>query len=217
MTHSLTDDQVFRQHEQLVEQPRPVEDLVRESGGAPNNAPIAQVTGGVDPDVVDVASPSLDPVPSAPPPAPTPPGPPAADPAPAAQPEPEVLPAEQPTEGADWSDAEIKPSAELAVPESNVEIEVWTNDEPWEHDKIDFRGDSLNVRRPTNQALAGLSLSASRFIKMSTRNDITALFIARHLSPRSYDRVFSRLMDPDDHEYTVETIAELMQALVGDR
>lgn len=196
MSQPLTDQQVFT--------PRPVEDLVRESNGQPNNAPVIALE----------SVPNLDPVPSAPPPAPTPPGPPVATPGP----EPEVLPVERPTttEGADWSDAEIKPGTELAVP-SNVELAAWTNDEPWEHETIEFRGDQLNIRKPTYQALAGLSLSSSKYVKMTTRNDITGLFIARHLSPQTYDRVFSRLMDPDDAEYTVETIGELMGAIVGNQ
>jgi hypothetical protein len=204
----LTDDQVFGQ-----QQPRPVEDLVAESQGQANNAPIVQLDAEV------ASAPSLDPVPSAPPPAPTPPAPPVADPTPApVDPEPEVIPAEQPTTtaGVDWSQSEIQPGTELAVP-SNVEMEVWTNDEPWEHETIEFRGDTLNVRRPTDQALAGLSLSSSKYVKMTTRNDITGLFIARHLSPQSYDRVFARLMDPDDTGYTVETIGELMGEIVGNR
>lgn len=195
MSQPLTDAVIHQQ------QPRPVEDLVRESNGQPNTAPVVSLTAAV--------SPSLDPVPSAPPPAPTPPGPPAQTPAP--NPEPEVLPAEP---------GEIhlpsEPGSELAIL-SNVELEVWTNDEPWDHETIEFRGDHLNVRKPTDQALTGLSLSSSKYVKMTTRNDITGLFIARHLSPQSYDRVFSRLLDPDDTEYTVETIGELMGAIVGNR
>lgn len=173
----------------IHQQPRPVEDLVAESNGQPNTAPVVSLE----------SSPSLDPVPSAPPPAPTPP--PAVDPTP----EPEVLPAEP-----------IEPGTDLALP-SNVDLEVWTHDEPWDHETIEFRGDTLNVRKPTDQALAGLSLSSSKYVKMTIRNDITGLFIARHLSPQSYDRVFSRLMDPDDENYTVETIGELMGAVVGSR
>lgn len=177
-------------------QPRPVEELVAESKGSSNGAPIVQMP-------TEGTAPSLDPQPSAPPPAPTPPASPIVDP------EPEVIPA-APEPSTD------QPSTDLAIP-SNVEIEVWTNDEPWDHETIEFRGDTLNVRKPTDQALAGLSLSSSKYVKMTTRNDITGLFIARHLSPLSYDRVFSRLMDPDDENYTVETIGELMGAVVGNR
>ena len=49
---------------------------------------------------------------------------------------------------------------------------------------------------------------------MGVKNDLTGLFIARHLSPESYGRVFSRLMDPDDAAYTVETVGELFNAIV---
>lgn len=179
------------------QQPRPVEDLVRESNGQPNNAPIMSMESSPG---TSAPAPNLDPVPTAPPPAPTPPAPPVADP------EPEVLPADP---------APAEPGTDVATVDSNVELEVWTNDEEWDHETINFRGDTLNVRKPTNQALAGLSLSSSKYVKMTVRNDITGLFIARHLSPQSYDRVFSRLMDPDDPDYTVETIGELMGAVVG--
>lgn len=84
----------------------------------------------------------------------------------------------------------------------------------WDHEWIDFNGDRLSVRRPTQQALAAYSLAMSHFVPAQTRNDITGLFIARHLSPSSYERVFSRLMDPDDTEYTVSSIGEMMKAIV---
>ena len=87
-------------------------------------------------------------------------------------------------------------------------------DADWTHERLDFMGDKLAVRKPTQQALAGFSLASSKYVSMETKNDITGLFIARHLSEHSYGQVFSRLMDPDDGEYTVETIGELMKSIV---
>lgn len=84
----------------------------------------------------------------------------------------------------------------------------------WTHEWIDFSGDRLSVRRPTQQALAAYSLAMSKFVPAQTRNDITGLFIARHLSPESYERVFSRLMDPDDADYTVASIGDIMKQIV---
>lgn len=91
--------------------------------------------------------------------------------------------------------------------------EVAVADE-WAHEWIEFGGDRLSVRKPTQQALAAYSLAMSKFVPSQMRNDITGLFISRHMSPESYERVFSRLMDPDDTEYTVSTIGEVMKQIV---
>ena len=88
-------------------------------------------------------------------------------------------------------------------------------DVAWPHDTIQFLGDTLEVRKPTAQALAAYSLASSKYVSASMRNDMTGLFIARHLSPDSYAQVFSRLMDPDDPDYTLDTIGELMRDIVG--
>lgn len=93
-------------------------------------------------------------------------------------------------------------------------VEVVDVAEGWPHQTIEFLGDTLEVRKPTEQALAAYSLASSKYVSMTTRNDMTGLFIARHLSPDSYERVFSRLMDPDDHEYTIDSIGQLMRSIV---
>ena len=79
---------------------------------------------------------------------------------------------------------------------------------------LEFKGDKLSVRIPSQQALAAFSLSTSKYVNSNVRNDMTGMFINRHLSPESYEQVFSRLMDPDDDGYTVESIGELMRAIV---
>ncbi|MGC7194478.1 hypothetical protein RA997_23325, partial [Mycobacteroides abscessus subsp. abscessus] len=48
-----------------------------------------------------------------------------------------------------------------------------------------------------------------------TQNDISGLFIARHLSPESFEHVYSRLMDPDDSAYNANTIGELLGAILN--
>lgn len=80
---------------------------------------------------------------------------------------------------------------------------------------VTFKGDELEVRTPSKQALAAFSLATSKYVSSQTRNDMTGLFIQRHLSPESYERVFSRLMDPDDADYSLESIGELMTAVVS--
>ncbi|WIC90005.1 tail assembly chaperone [Gordonia phage Sisko] len=108
---------------------------------------------------------------------------------------------------------------EEAKPEP-VEGEVVRRDEvalpgEWAHEKLEFKGDVLEVRAPTDQALTAFSLASGRYVPMEIKNDIVGLFVAKHLSSDSYGKVFSRLMDPDDTDYNPETIGELMRAIVG--
>lgn len=151
-----------------------------------NGQPVPEPAGAAPEPQPDPPTPVLDPQPVT------------IDPEPAvpADPEPEVI---------------EKPSAEVATREAVGDIVVA---ETWKHDWLDFRGDHLGIRSPTQQALAALSLASSKYVPLNVQNDITGLFIANHLSPDGYGRVFYRLMDPDDGEYTVETIGQLMRAIV---
>ncbi|MCB1796717.1 MAG: hypothetical protein KDJ70_20280 [Candidatus Competibacteraceae bacterium] len=98
------------------------------------------------------------------------------------------------------------------------ESESWPTvedaDEGWKYDFLEFKGDRLEVRKPTAQALAAYSLASSKYVSNQIRNDMTGLFISRHLSDASYEQVFSRLMDPDEEEYGLETIGDLMRKIV---
>jgi hypothetical protein len=111
----------------------------------------------------------------------------------------------------------VKPETD-AVPGTTIaladRLDVSTLGENWQHDWLDFKGDKLGIRLPTRQALAAFSLASSKYVDMMVKNDLTGLFIARHLSPESYGRVFSRLMDPDENDYTVDTVGELFNAIV---
>ncbi|AER49337.1 hypothetical protein STINGER_22 [Mycobacterium phage Stinger] len=93
-------------------------------------------------------------------------------------------------------------------------FDVTATDEVWKFDYLEFEGDKLGIRLPSRQALAAFSLASSKYVSMGVKNDLTGLFIARHLSPESYGRVFSRLMDPDDAAYDVDTVGELFNAIV---
>ena len=111
-------------------------------------------------------------------------------------------------------DAEVAkaPGTEVAVFE-RFDVTKDTS-EVWPYDYLEFEGDKLGIRLPTRQALAAFSLASSKYVSLGVKNDLTGLFIARHLSQESYGRVFSRLMDPDDATYTVETVGELFNAIV---
>lgn len=112
------------------------------------------------------------------------------------------------------------PSTEVAVSDDGNVItlaerfDVTQAGEAWPHSTVEFKGDLLGIRLPTRQALAAFSLSSSKYVSLNVKNDLTGLFIARHLSPESYGRVFSRLMDPDEDDYDVETVGELFNVIV---
>ncbi|QNL30150.1 hypothetical protein SEA_MARIOKART_23 [Gordonia phage Mariokart] len=113
-------------------------------------------------------------------------------------------------------------SGEPQPPVEELEGEVIRRDEvavpqaaPWEHELLEFKGDTLQVRAPSDQALTAFSLASGRFVPMDVKNDIVGMFVAKHLSIESYGQVFSRLMDPDDDGYGPETIGDLMRAIVG--
>ncbi|UOW93009.1 hypothetical protein SEA_CAIB_25 [Gordonia phage CaiB] len=134
-------------------------------------------------------------------------------------PEGDEPPADQPATPTD--DSVFAKAEPVAEPEPEVVTgEVIRNDEiatrpAWPHDTLEFKGDVLEVRAPTEQAMAAFSLASGKYVPMQVKNDIVGLFVARHLSDDSYGQVFSRLMDPDDPAYSPETIGELMRAIVG--
>lgn len=110
------------------------------------------------------------------------------------------------------------PDPDLEGPGTAVALvarfDIAETEEKWPYDFLEFKGDKLGIRLPTRQALAAFSLASSKYVNLGVKNDLTGLFIARHLSPESYGRVFSRLMDPDETDYTVDTVGELFNGIV---
>lgn len=92
--------------------------------------------------------------------------------------------------------------------------EWYFDDKTWPHQFVDFRGDKLAVRRPTQQALSAFSLATSKHVKVRSQNNLTGLFIERHLSEATYDRVYSRMMDGDDPAYDKKAIGKLIGMVV---
>ena len=113
------------------------------------------------------------------------------------------------TENAPKPPARAKAKAKPEV--IDVEVEEGTDD-GWV--ELEFHGDTLKVRPPTQQALAAFSLGTSKHVPAESRNNLTGLFVRNHLSPESYEQVFSRLMDPDDDSYNINSIGELMRLVV---
>lgn len=128
-------------------------------------------------------------------------------------PKPEVIekPADADKPGTEVDHVELEPGTAIALAQR---FDVTKAGESWPYDMLEFKGDLLGIRLPQRQALAAFSLASSKYVSLGVKNDLTGLFIARHLSPESYGRVFSRLMDPDEDDYDVDTVGELFNAIV---
>jgi hypothetical protein len=106
----------------------------------------------------------------------------------------------------------VEPADKNAAPSETPEEHVLDRD--WPHQRLEFLGDNLAVRIPTQQALAGFSLASSKYVPNQVKNDMTGLFLTEHIGPESYGRVMQRLMDGDDPDYTTESIGAMMREIV---
>lgn len=86
--------------------------------------------------------------------------------------------------------------------------------EPWPHEVLrDFYGEDWEVRQPSEQALAAFALSSGKYIPQKLQNDLVGLFIKQHMSEAAHERVYVRLMDPEDPSFTPQTLGELMREI----
>lgn len=80
----------------------------------------------------------------------------------------------------------------------------------WPHEWLDFQGDRIAYRRPTAGALNAVALATGQYSTDVRRLKFTNMFLVNHLSEESYDQVITRAMNPDDTEYTDDTLGELV-------
>lgn len=111
---------------------------------------------------------------------------------------------------------EQEPTAEVAVPTSTDVVdptaeEKWTHESEWSHDWLEFKGDKLAIRVPKGAALQ--ALGAARHNSLEFQDRLVNLFVAKHLSPETYERVMYRMVDPDDEEFTTGAWGELISAI----
>lgn len=109
------------------------------------------------------------------------------------------------------SESTAKPGAEVAV---IARMDVSTLEPDWGYHWLEFRGDKLGIRIPDQAALAAFHLACGKYIDNEMRGDLSSFFIAKHMSHESFGRAFSRLMDPDDVDYNVDVVSELVNAII---
>lgn len=125
---------------------------------------------------------------------------------------PELITTPEPAE----SEVIDAPAAEVAVPTSSEVVdpaaeEKWTHQSEWSHDWLEFKGDKLGIRVPKGAALQ--ALGAARHNSLEFQDRLVNLFVAKHLSPETYERVMYRMVDPDDEEFTTGAWGELINAI----
>lgn len=116
---------------------------------------------------------------------------------------------------------------EPEVPAEKSDIEKWLDAEKeylqakrdrtvepnWEYDTIEYEGDTLGIRIPSQGALTAFTLGTGEFTPDVTRQSMTSMFVQNHLSPRSYGHVFRRMMTPGD-AFDDSKLGGLMRVLV---
>jgi hypothetical protein len=108
-----------------------------------------------------------------------------------------------------------EPAPPAAVEAALPDPEPWAEPETeWPHQWLQFEGDRLAVRKPTQKALAGLSLGSGPYISDHRRNSLTGLFMMMHMSEATWWQVFYRLVNPDEEDYTIDTIGELVKQVI---
>lgn len=90
----------------------------------------------------------------------------------------------------------------------------WVHEGKWEHQWLDFKGDRLAVKTPRPSVANSVIMLRSPLVSEDDRGNIISSIIASHLSHESWGRVQFRNINPDETEYTLETIGELLEALV---
>ena len=83
----------------------------------------------------------------------------------------------------------------------------------WQHQVISVDGMELEARTPSPQALQAFSSAISSSSPATLRNDMTSLFIRRHLSPESHEKLMEKLMDPDGSGTDERTLSRVLKAI----
>ncbi|WP_147404066.1 hypothetical protein [Nocardia panacis] len=82
----------------------------------------------------------------------------------------------------------------------------------WRHQTVDLDGELIQVRKPSPMALQAFSMAASRHTPDDLRQEMTTLFVRNHISPLSYGRLLTRMMNPDGN-FTVEDFGRIFELI----
>lgn len=95
----------------------------------------------------------------------------------------------------------------VEVVEAGAEIAVV---DEWEYQTIEYANETWQVRKPSPQALAGFMLATGKYVPNTVQQNMVGLFLVNHLSADSYERIYVRLLDPEDPDFTPDSLGEIM-------
>lgn len=91
----------------------------------------------------------------------------------------------------------------------------WVHPDGWDHEWLDFHGDRLAIRKPRESVVNALVMVNSARVSEQTRGGVISTIVQEHLSPESFERVLWRSISPDDPDYTLSTLSDLVEALIN--
>lgn len=97
------------------------------------------------------------------------------------------------------------------TPDPTASPGQWVHPEGWKYDWVEFKGDKLAIRVPKGAALVGLEFA--KYHGEEAQQRVFGRFISRHVSDETFDRILDRMGNPDDEEYTTDTLGELAGVL----
>jgi hypothetical protein len=82
----------------------------------------------------------------------------------------------------------------------------------WKHATVELDGELIQVRKPQPAALQAFSMAASKYTPDEIKVQMMTLFVQRHISPLSYQRMLERMMNPDDN-FTVDDFGRVIEKI----
>jgi hypothetical protein len=101
------------------------------------------------------------------------------------------------------------PGAEVVAPVPEMPV----LDADWRHDRFEFRGELIGIRRPAEGAYAPVQIAGMGHTQPGLSERLTVRFLEMHIGPESYERMLCRAMDPDEPDFTMQTFGELIRVM----
>ena len=110
---------------------------------------------------------------------------------------------------------EAKLDGQVITETGEPDTEIAKPSDVWPHETVDLYGETWQVRAPHVQALTAVALASGKFVPQDRQNAIVGGFLVKHLSEQSYMRLMERLSDPDDPDFTPQSLGILMKTVAN--
>jgi hypothetical protein len=108
--------------------------------------------------------------------------------------------------------AALEAGTALVDPPENEEGDGESTPGPWPHATMSMAGHVLEVRKPDESALLGISMTGAKGLSPQVQARIFSQFLANHLSTDSLAVVLESMVDPDS-ELDVQALIQALTQL----